>query len=245
MNHWLRSYGLLLNWDVLRLRSELPVFLTIQTLMSAGVVIGFSFLVPELDSVTALYLATGGMTVALITVGMVVAPQLVAQQRLGGVFDYQRSMPVPRLAMMAADATVWIGIGLPGMIAALCVAAVRFDLTLSVSPLIIPAGLLVATGSVAIGYGIAYSVKPVLVGLITNGVIIISLMFAPVNYPAQRLPQWLAAIHEWLPFQYMAQAIRESLVTPPAGISPLPFAVLAAWCVGGLTITSRVLTRRA
>lgn len=244
MRHWLRSYALLLKWNTLRLRTELPFFLIIQTLMSIGVVVGFSFLIPEIDRFSAMYLSTGAMTVALITVGMVVAPQLVAQQRLQGIFDYQRSMPVPRLAMMAADATVWIGVGLPGMIAALGVAAIRFDLTFAVSPLIIPAALLVATGAVAVGYAIAYAVKPVLVGLVTNVVMIVSLMFAPVNYPAHRLPQWLAAIHEWLPFQYMARAIRESLDTPTTGPSPLPFVVLAAWCAGGLAVASRVLTRR-
>jgi hypothetical protein len=46
------------------------------------------------DRVTALYLSTGAPTVALITVGMVLAPQMVAQQKLRGVFDYQRAMPL-------------------------------------------------------------------------------------------------------------------------------------------------------
>lgn len=244
MHHWLRSYGLLLRWSLLRMRAELPLFLVVQTGMSVGVVVGFSFLVPIADEVTALYLTTGAMTVGLITVGMVAAPQIVAQQKLQGIFDYQRSMPVPRLAMLAADATVWVAINLPGLVVALGIGALRFDLDFTVSPLVIPAVLLVATAAVAIGYGVAYAVKPVLVGIITNAVIIVALMFAPINYPVDRLPGWLATVHQILPFGYMAQAIRETVDVPSTGVPVLSFVVLAAWCAAGLAITSRIMTRR-
>ena len=83
-----------------------------------------------------------------------------------------------------------------------------------------------------------------LVGVVTNLVIITALMFAPVNYPADRLPDWAAAVHAWLPFQYMAQAIRETVDVPLGGVPLLPFLVLAVWSVIGLTISSRVMTRR-
>ncbi|MFW6090457.1 MAG: hypothetical protein ACODAF_01195 [Actinomycetota bacterium] len=70
-------------------------------------------------------------------------------------------------------------------------------------------------------------------------------MFAPVNYPAERLPGWAQAVHEWLPFQYMAQAVRETVDVAASGVPVLPFLVLAAWAAAGLTVTSRVMTRRA
>jgi ABC-2 type transport system permease protein len=245
MRHWLRSYSLLLKWTMLRLRTALPFMLIVQTLMSAGIVLGFSFLIPTHDRVTALYLSTGAPTVALITVGMVIAPQMVAQQKLRGLFDYQRAMPVPRLAMLAADATVWVAVALPGMVAALVVAMLRFDITFAVSPLVVPAALLVALVAVGIGYGIGYGAKPELTGIISNMIIIVALMFAPVNYPAERLPDWLAAVHQWLPFQYMAQAMRETIDVPATGVPALPFLVLAAWGLVGLAVTARIMTRRA
>lgn len=245
MRHWLRSYGLLLRWNLLRLRTDLPLFLAIQTLMSVGIVLGFSFLIPRHDQVTALYLSTGAPTVALITVGMVLAPQMVAQQKLRGLFDYQRAMPVPRLAMLAADSTVWIVVALPGMVASLLVAALRFDLSFAVSPLVVPAALLIALVTVAVGYAIAYVSKPELTGVFTNLIIIVALMFSPINYPAERLPDWFASVHQWLPFQYMAQAMRETLDTPAAGVPALPFLVLAGWALAGLAVTYRVMTRRA
>lgn len=245
MRHWLRSFALLLRWNLLRVRTDLPIFIVIQTLISAGIVVGFSLLIPQIDAESAVYLTTGAMTVALITVGMVVAPQIVAQRKEQGLLDYQRSMPVPRLAMLAADAAIWVTSALPGLAVTLGVAILRFDLDVSVSPWVVPAILLVSTGSAAIGYGIAYTVKPVLVGLITNLVIVVSLMFAPVNYPAERLPGWAQAAHGWLPFQYMAQAIRETVDVPAGGVPVLPFLILAAWAAAGLTVTSRVMTRRA
>lgn len=245
MRHWLRSYALLLRWNLLRMRTFLPVLFIFQMIMSTGIVLGFSLLIPQHDRVTMLYLSTGAPTVALIMVGLVLAPQLLSQQKLRGLFDYQRAMPVPRLAMLAADATVWMAVATPGMVAALVVAMLRFDLTLAISPLVVPAALLVALVTVAIGYGIAYLSKPEITSVITNVVIFVAFIFAPVNYPATRLPDWLASVHEWLPFQYMAQAMRETLDVPATGVPVRPFLVLAAWGVVGLAVTARIMTRRA
>lgn len=245
MKHWFRSYYFLLKWNLLRSRGDLPVYLLVQTMLSLGVVLGFSFLIPDASPEAALYLCTGSMTVSLITVGMVLAPQTVSYRKEAGVLDYQRSMPVPRMALMAADATVWVAIAVPGLILATIVAMARFDLSVNTSPLVVPAILLVIIGTVAVGYSIAYLVKPVMVNLVTNSIVIVALMFAPINFPADRLPDWLATFHEWLPFQYMAQAIRETIDVPAAGISQLPFMVLSAWCIVGLGIASRTLTRRS
>jgi ABC-2 type transport system permease protein len=245
MRHWLRSYLLLLRWNLLRLRARLPFMFIVQMLIAVGIVVGLSYLVPDIDEVTALYLATGAPTVALVTAGMVLAPQMLAFQKMQGLFDFQRAMPVPRLAMLAADATVWVGLALPGTVVAILVAFVRFDLDLTVSPLLVPALLLVALVAVAVGYGIGYAVKPELTGIISNAIIIATLMFSPVNYPAERLPDWLAAVHQVLPVQYMAQAVRETVAVPESGVPALPFLVLAGWGVAGLLVTARIMTRRA
>jgi ABC-2 type transport system permease protein len=245
MGHGLRSYGLLLRWNLLRVRMALPLLVIVSTLLSVGIVIGFSFLVPQASPETALYLTTGALTLSLITVGMVGAPQVVAQSKVSGTFDYQRAMPVPRLAMLAADATVWVALALPGLVAAMVVAALRFDLTFTVSPLVVPAVLLAAICSVGVGYGIAYAAKPEVAGALTQLVFFIALMFAPINYPADRLPDWLAAAHRWLPFTYMAQAVRDTVNVPPTGVSVTPFVVLAAWSVVGLSTTYWIMSRRA
>lgn len=244
MPHWLRSYGLLMRWTLIRLRAAFPLFVVVQAALGVGVVVGFGFLMPSIDRHSALFLSTGGATMGLIIVGLVIAPQVVAQNRIEGGDAFDRTLPVPRLAALAADLTVWGVVALPGIVLSLVFAAVRYDLDLEVSPLVVPAFLLVMVASTSVGYGMAHGLPPMLVGLATQVVAFVALMFAPVSFPAQRLPGWLQAVHRCLPLQYMSQAIRETLAVPAGGVDPVPFVVLVAWSVAGLALTYRVMSRR-
>jgi ABC-2 type transport system permease protein len=245
MRRWCTSYLLLIRWTVIRLRYLLPMVLVTQTLMAVGIVIGFSFLLPSVDPGTALYLSTGAPTLGLITMGMVMAPQLVAQAKTEGTFEYNRTLPVPRTAVLAADLTTWLVSGAPGLVLALVTATLRFDLHLRISPLVVPAMLLVALTTTTIGYAIAYASAPAVTSVVTQVIVFVALMFSPINFPVDRLPGWLQAVHEMLPFQYMAEVVRDTLATPATGIGVLPFGVLAVWCAAGLAVTMRVMTRRS
>ncbi|WP_158892210.1 ABC transporter permease [Amycolatopsis anabasis] len=244
MRHWLSSYGLLLRWNALRRRHELPLTLLLQAGLAIGLMVGLSFLVPRIDDATALFLATGAPVQGLITIGMVIAPQHVATTKLQGVFDFNRALPVPRTAMLAADTTVAMAIALPGVVASIFVGWFQFDLHFRLSPLVLPAFLLVALTAVGIGYGIGYALRAEVTLLVCQAMLFFALMFSPINFPPDRLPAWLADLHRVLPLTYMAQAVRETLVTPVTGVSGLPFLVLAAWCLAGLGLTYRVMTRR-
>lgn len=204
MRHWLRSYGLLLRWTGLRSRASLPLNLVVQTCLAVGIIVGFAYLVPNMNDDTALYFATGAPVLGLITVGMVIAPQEVASAKQQGIFDFTRSLPVPRSAIIASDATIALITALPGMIAALIVSSLRFDLTLQISPLVIPAVLLTAFAAIGIGYGIGYGMQPAAARMVSQLVVFVSLMFSPIIFPASHLPDWFAAVHAVLPFQYMA-----------------------------------------
>jgi ABC-2 type transport system permease protein len=245
--HWLRSYRLLARWSLMRLRSFVPLMMMVQVILSVSIVIGFAFLNPGIDADPegALFLSTGAPTLALIAIGLAIAPGMVAQQKAQGIFDYQRSLPVPRTAGLVADAGVWVGIALPGVVAGLWVASLRFDLDLDISPLVVPALLLVALTCISVGYAIAYTIPVMMVQVVTNLLLFFALLFSPINFPAERLPAWLATAHAYLPFASMAQAIRESLAPPDDGISPVPFAMLGAWCVLGLALAQWVMNRRA
>jgi ABC-2 type transport system permease protein len=244
MRHWLRSYLLLLHWSAVRLRYLLPLVLIVQIFLSVGIVIGFAFLFPAIDPATALYLSTGAPTLGLITIGMVLAPQMVAQAKTEGTFAYNQTLPVPRTAVLSADVTTWLVAGLPGLLLGLLVAVLRFDLTLRVSWLVVPAMLLVALSGTTVGFALAYAAPPPVTGLVSQMIVFIALMFSPINFPADRLPQWLQVVHSVLPFESMARVVRDTLTTPPEGIAPLPFLVLAAWGAAGLVVTLRVMTRR-
>lgn len=105
---WLRSYGLLVRWSAVRLTYLLPLMPVVQALLAVGVVVGFTFLIPDISRQTALYLTTGSPALGLITVGMVLAPQLVAETKTSGTFEYNRTLPVPRTAILAADLSIWL-----------------------------------------------------------------------------------------------------------------------------------------
>ncbi|MFC7220900.1 ABC transporter permease [Streptomyces polyrhachis] len=244
MSHWLRSYGLLLGWTALRSRATLPLNLIIQTCLAVGIIVGFAYLVPELDDATELYFATGAPVLGLITVGMVIGPQEVASSKQEGIFDFNRSLPVPRSALIASDATVALLVALPGIVTALVVATLRFDLTLDISALVVPAFLLTAVTAIGLGYGIGYGMAPPAARMMSQLVVFVALMFSPITFPASRLPDWFESVHTVLPFQYMADSVRDTLNTPAGGVPLLPFAVLLAWAAAGFLLTFRIMARR-
>ncbi|MFR9677022.1 ABC transporter permease, partial [Streptomyces sp. TR02-1] len=143
-------------------------------------------------------------------VGMVIGPQEVASAKQEGIFDFNRSLPVPRSALIASDATVALLTALPGMLVALLVANARFDLALNISPLVVPAILLTAFAAVGLGYGIGYGLSPAVARMMSQLVVFVALMFSPITFPASRLPDWFAAVHQVLPFQYMAESVRDT-----------------------------------
>lgn len=243
--NWLHSYRLLLQWQVLRLKPILPFILVIQPLVGIGTVIGLGYMMPQIDTQSAIFLTTGGPTLALITFGLVMVPQVVADAKSQGTFDYMWSLPIPRMAFMAADMTIWMLITLPGVVLALLVGSLKYDFALQVTPLVVPAFLLVSLTATAVGYAIAHlSPKPELVAVLTNFIIFSLFLFSPINFPAERLPAWLANLHQILPVKYAADAIRGSLTEAYADGLGQALAILAVWCVVSLGATYAVVSRR-
>jgi ABC-2 type transport system permease protein len=240
----LRSYRLLVTWQALRLKSFLPLAIIVQALFAFGIVVGYPLLFPSIDRSTILYLATGAPAISLITMGLVAVPQVVSQARTEGSLDYMRTLPIPRLVYLVADMTVWLAIVLPGVVFAIVVAALRFGLDLQVSPLVVPAMLLVVLTTTSIGYALASILPQMLANLLTQVLVVFVLMFSPLNFPPDRLPDWLAAIHAVLPIQAMGEVIRGTLAGNVFPLVAGPFLLLGAWCVASFAITGRVLTRR-
>jgi ABC-2 type transport system permease protein len=240
----LRSYRLLVTWQALRLKTFLPLAIVVQALFAFGIVVGYPLLFPTLDPATVLYLATGAPAISLITMGLVAVPQVVAQARTEGSLDYMRTLPVPRLVYLLADMTVWLAIVLPGVAFAIVVGVWRFGLELQVSPLVVPAMLLVVLTTTSIGYALASILPQMLANLVTQVLVVFVLMFSPLNFPPERLPDWLATIHAVLPIQAMGEVIRGTLAGNVFPLVAGPFVLLGAWCIAAFALTGRVLTRR-
>lgn len=235
---------LLLVWQFHRFKRFLPMIVVIQVALAFGMVYGLAFLIPSIDPRTALYLATGAPTITLLVMGLTIVPQEVSQGRLTGRFDYLASLPIPRLATLASDVAFWLLAQLPGTALALVVASLRFDFTLRLSWLVVPTMLLVAFSAACVGYALAMVLAPQVAQQLTSFISIGILLFSPVNFPMERLPDALQAIHRVLPVSYMGDLMRYGLTRTGGESIGASFAVVAAWCAAGLFASYRVATKR-
>lgn len=244
MARWLRSYSLMLKWVFLSNRTWLSLNLAVQIGIAIGFIYGISFFYPAITPDIAKYITTGAPTLILLMVGFVMVPQITAGARTEGIFDYIWSLPVPRMAHVTADATNMFGTTLPGIILAVALGAIRFDFSLNISPLIIPAVILISMCGTFVGYSMAFAVpKPMMVNVLTQIIVFCVMMFSPVMFPVERLPGWMQAVHQVLPIQYMADLIRGTLTDLPVNLGKA-FAITGAWCAVGFVFTSLMVRRR-
>jgi ABC-2 type transport system permease protein len=244
MARLLRSYGLMFKWQALSNKPLLPINLIVQLMIAVGFIIGIGFFYPEISPDTAKYLTTGAPTISLLMVGLVLVPQIVALARTQGTFDYIWSLPVPRLAYVAADATIWILVSLPGVILSLVLGSVYYDFGLHINVLVVPAIVLISMTGVFVGYSIAHGApKPQMAQLATQIIVFGIMIFSPIMYPTDQLPRWLAAVHSVLPVKYMADLSRGTLTDLNVNLG-LAFAVVGAWCLAGLFVTYALVRRR-
>ena len=245
MRSWWGSYALLLRWQYLRSRTFLPMIVLIQIALGLGIVYGFALLVPNIDTESATFFATGAATLGLIILGLTVVPQEVSQAKLSGRHDFVATLPIPRLCALVADVTWWLLVQLPGTAVTLFVASIRFDVDLRLGWTVIPAIALVALTGASVGYALASALRPELANQLSSFISIGVLLFSPINFPADRLPGAVRAIHRVLPVEYMADVVRGSLTgrytTSSAGVA---FAIVAAWCAAGLLLSFRVAVRQ-
>ncbi|MCL2468126.1 MAG: ABC transporter permease [Micrococcales bacterium] len=239
-----RQLGLMVQWQTRRQVRNLPLFLLIQLLIPVATIVGFGLLIGHPDRATALYLVTGAPVIALISVGLVATPQFVGQARAEGSLDWMRTLPVPREVFLLADLVVWTVIALPGVVFGLVVGALRFDVELAPVWWVVPVALAVSLTAAAVGYAIACVMSPVVAQLMSQVLVFVVLLFTPISFPADRMPQWAQETHAWLPIEPMAQVIRAGLAPGDFTVPGRSWVVLAAWCAASVLAARWALRRR-
>lgn len=241
--HWLETYRAMLRWEVTGMRLLLPLTIVAQMFIGVGMILGMAIFFDEIPPRSALYLSTGAAVVTLVIVGIAVGPQLVAQQKQMGTYDFMWSFPVPRSSSAAAWVTLNVFIALPGMVAALLAALLRFDLDFDVTLAVVPGVALTVVCGTLIGYAFSHAVpRPEVTQGIAQVMIFGVLGFSPINFPPENLPGWLASVHRYLPFESMANVVRAGLTNGIVedlarsywvlGIWSLVSAALSAWALG-------------
>jgi ABC-2 type transport system permease protein len=243
--YWWHSYRMMVRWELTSLRLVLPVTVMVQILTGAGFVLALGLFFGQVPPRAALFVSTGVLVLTLVTIGLVLGPQLVAQQKAEQTYDFLWSLPVPRTTAALAWVTTNFILGMPGMLVALGVALLRYDLDLHVSPAVVPAVLLTLLTGTMIGYALAHALgNPMLIAALTQLFIFVIVGFSPINFPADQLPGWLAALHRWLPLAPMADTVRAGLTVGVVEGVARSYLVLGAWAAAAVAVTAAVLRRR-
>jgi ABC-2 type transport system permease protein len=245
VSHWLDSYVMMTRWELTSLRMLMPLIVAMQIIIGGGFALGIGLFFDDMPVRSAMYLATGVSVVTLITVGLVLGPQLVGNQKTAGTYDFMWSLPVPRTTQAAAWTTVNSVIALPGMVAALLIAQWRYDLELHVTLSIVPAVLMTIVTATMVGYAFAHAIpRPMITQLITQLLIFVILGFAPINFPPENLPDWLIDVNRFLPFEHMAVVIRAGLTDGLVSDVGFSYTVLAVYTIASVVVAALVIGRR-
>ncbi|WP_028709051.1 ABC transporter permease [Propionicicella superfundia] len=240
----MRQLGLMVQWQVRRSGQYLPLLVVVQVMLAVATVVGYGLLAGNPDRIAGLYLATGAPTITLITVGLVMTPQTVLQSKTEGSLDWLRTLPAPREVFLLADLVMWTLIALPGTVVGVVVGALTFGVTLSPTWWLVPSILLVSLVSASLGYAIGTLLPPTVAQLISQVLVFTVMLFTPISYPSERLPGWARILHEWLPLEPMAQAVRAGLAPQEFSIAPRSWIVLIVWCAISVLGAGLALRRR-
>ncbi|HEX9042548.1 MAG TPA: ABC transporter permease [Trebonia sp.] len=242
---WPRAYWRMLAWNFADLRLYVPVLSAVLVLQGAGFALGIGLLFGTVPETAAVFLVTGAPVMNLITAGLIFEPQLVAQQRVRGSYEFLQALPVPRSAAAVAWYTVALATALPAVALTLVAGTARYHLHLAVTPLVVPAMLLTCLTGVLLGLAIAHGVTaPMAAELVSTTLIFVMFGFSPVAFPAAQLPGWLAAVNQWLPFGSMATIVRAALSSGVATGVPRAYVVVAAWAAGSALVVAWAQGRR-
>jgi ABC-2 type transport system permease protein len=243
--HWVGGYRTMLHWQLASLRTLLPLLIGIQVLVGAGFVLGIALLFDDISPTAALYVSSGAPVMNLLMVGLLLGPQLVAQQKAEHSYDFLQALPVPRAMTALAWYTVTLLASLPAVVLSLLVAQLRYGITFTVSPAVVAAVLLTAFTGTMLGYALGHALPNPMTIQLAEGVLrFVVFGLSPILFPAEQLPGWLAALSWWLPFGHMAVIVRDSLAPEMVADAPISYLIVAIWGVGCAMVAAWALGRR-
>ncbi len=226
-------------------RGNIAFIMMVQCVLSLGLVYGFGYLMPQITTTTALFVVTGAATQGLVTMGLVMLPQFLAEAKQEGRMDYFMTLPVSREAYLFAQMTVVAVLALPGVLFSLAIGAWHYGLSLSIDPAFAPVVVLAMFSLAGLGVTMAI-VSPHLqvTNAITQLIIFYVLFFAPVLMPKDQLPGFLQQASVVMPPAYAADAVRATLTSLPGTHLLQSLLVLSASGAASLVLSAVMIRRR-
>lgn len=241
---WLRQVWVVARWRFGRASTQLGMIVVVQIALAVSTVLGYGLLIGEPPAEARLYLATGAATIMLMAVGLILAPQMIIESRQEGSLDWLRALPLSRVAILVADAALWTALALPGVILGLATGLTRFSVKPSLQWWTVLVFLAVAVISTGVGQGLALVLPPTVGQAVAQLLVFIVLLFSPVSFPAERLPNWLATAHSVLPFESMANLMRAAVLSETFSATLRDWLVVSAWLVAAVAAATTALSRR-
>lgn len=240
----LQQLGLMVQWQLRRMTEAIPLLIVLQIMLALATVAGYGLLVGPTERTAELYLATGASTTSLITIGLVLVPQLLSRSRIEGSLNWLRTLPVPREIFLFSDLAIWSVFALPGLAVGIIAGAIRFEVSITPTLWLIPIALLVSLTAASIGYALTLVLSPTVAQLASQILVFVILLFTPISFAADRMPEWAQQVHEWFPLQPMAEAMRSALLPDDFSVSTHSWIVLIVWCFVSVAAAVWALRRR-
>ena len=226
-------------------RQGVAFLVMVQVVLTIGLVLGYGYLIPDISETAALYVTTGAATNAIVTTGLVMLPQMLAEAKHQGRLEFMLTLPISREVYLLSQILATIIFAAPGTILAVAFGAWHYDLSLDIHPLV-PVVILLGIASLA-GVGVTVvmlSSHFQVTNAITQLVIFYVVFFAPILLPKEQLPELLQAASTVMPPTYAADAMRASLTDLPGTALYRDLVVLTGFAAASLALSAASIRRR-
>lgn len=226
-------------------RQGVAFLVMVQVVLTVGLVLGYGYLIPDISETAALYVTTGAATNAIVTTGLVMLPQMLAEAKHQGRLEFMLTLPISREVYLLSQILATIIFAAPGTILAVAFGAWHYDLSLDIHPLV-PVVILLGIASLA-GVGVTVvmlSSHFQVTNAITQLVIFYVVFFAPILLPKEQLPELLQTASVVMPPTYAADAMRASLTDLPGTALYRDLAVLTGFAAASLALSAASIRRR-
>lgn len=199
--------------QMLEVRTTWYWFVVFGMFMPLSMVFGFARIGSGLtDRTSLIFIISGAAIFSVATEGIVTMAQRVGTMKKEGMLVYYASLPISKVAFIMAIMFSRLIVALPGMLMPILIGPLLYNISLEPSLWILILLPLTALALSAIGMVLGSLINSLeLVSVITNVLIFVLLMGAPVFIPVESLPLPMQIIGYLLPPTYAADALRHAL----------------------------------
>ncbi|MCL4425118.1 MAG: ABC transporter permease [Firmicutes bacterium] len=191
------------------------------------------------DATTRLYIVTGAVANGAVSSAMLSLGQSIGRLRDQNALEYYASLPILKVSFILALASRGVILSLPSSAIILVVGTLGLGLPTIPQPALLVLAYLIGAYSLAglgsvIGF---YTRDSETVGLVTQIVGPLIVLFAPVYVPLKQLPGPLQATAQFLPTTYVASCLRHAV---SGSIGPeywYSLTIVLVWSLGGLALS--------